>query len=364
MKILYIAPLPPPINGHSLASQVLLDELSAHHEVTVVNCRKESFGEGIDSTKRISEVCAILTRVWKHRHRNDVIYLTIAQSFAGNVKDLLTYLLCFRQLHRFYIHLHGGSIKEQLWNHHPILYRLNKFFISRLAGVVVLGESHRKTFEEMVDRERIHVVPNFSEGHLFSSVEEINHKFSSTSPLRLLYLSNMKTKKGYGDVLEAFLSLSDNQKRLIEVDFAGRFGSESEENEFLHRIEGFPQIRYHGVVEGDQKKALLGQAHLFCLPSSYLEGQPISILEAYAAGCVVITTGQSGIRDIFTDDVNGFEISERSPLLVRDAIEHALTNLNRLSSIALHNRELADQKYRTETYGAALLGILESGNTA
>jgi glycosyltransferase involved in cell wall biosynthesis len=63
---------------------------------------------------------------------------------------------------------------------------------------------------------------------------------------------------------------------------------------------------YHGdssaciIVDGPGKKNLFSEAHIFCLPTYYpYEGQPIAILEAFASGCVVITTNHSGISDFF-----------------------------------------------------------------
>jgi glycosyltransferase involved in cell wall biosynthesis len=113
------------------------------------------------------------------------------------------------------------------------------------------------------------------------------------------------------------------------------------------------------VVDDAAKQRLFAQAHVFCLPTAHLEGQPISILEAYASGCVVVTTGPSGVRDIFTPLVHGFEIQPRSPESIRAVIEQLLMNPEALRNIALGNRELAEANYRTSIYRAALRSILE-----
>lgn len=54
------------------------------------------------------------------------------------------------------------------------------------------------------------------------------------------------------------------------------------------------------------KLDLFVESHVFVLPTYYLfEGQPIGIIEAYAAGCVVVTTRHSNICDIFSGSING-----------------------------------------------------------
>ena len=108
------------------------------------------------------------------------------------------------------------------------------------------------------------------------------------------------------------------------------------------------------------KKILFSKAHIFCLPTSFFEGQPISILEAYASGCVVLTTGQSGIRDIFRDGLNGFEVQERSADSIKLVLEKIINKPENLLKIAISNRKIAGEKYGTSTYNSSLSTIIES----
>ena len=83
-------------------------------------------------------------------------------------------------------------------------------------------------------------------------------------------------------------------------------------DDFEKAIEKYPNIFYHVDVDRNEKKQLFRQAHVFILPTLYAEGQPVSILEAYASGCAVITTSQKGIMDIFQDMINGFVVEPGS----------------------------------------------------
>jgi len=82
-------------------------------------------------------------------------------------------------------------------------------------------------------------------------------------------------------------------------------------------------------------------------------------LEAYASGCVVITTDHSGIRDIFKDRINGFEVQKKSSDSIRLVIEHIIENTEKLLPIALVNRKNANENYRTSIYNASILKIIE-----
>ncbi|WP_276359544.1 glycosyltransferase family 4 protein [Daejeonella sp. H1SJ63] len=350
MKILFIAPLPPPITGHSLASKVFYDSIESSNEVAVVNLTKGNFKEGADGVKRFFEIGRVLWQVTIKRKNVDLVYLTISESLAGNLKDIVIYLICFSKLQRTYIHLHGGSIKKLLFNRFMILAKVNAFFIRRLAGVIVLGESHIEIFDKFIPKEKIHIVSNSVEDSFFIDDLYLKSKFDNLSTINILFLSNLINGKGYNELLDAFVALNNDERMQFSLHFAGTFESEDHKNIFLEKIGGFGNIHYHGVVHGIQKRDLLKSAHLFCLPTSYFEGQPISILEAYASGCVVLCTVIGGIQDIFTDGQNGFKIKTKEPHEIQKAIRNSIRVKQKLQEIAFHNRSFAEERFRSTSY--------------
>ena len=362
MNILYIAPLPPPITGHSLVSQVLFEELESKHVIEVVDLKKKSFKEGIDGISRIVEITSILGRIFVSKSKTEVIYLTVSESLAGNIKDLLIYAICFFRLKTMVIHLHGGTIRKELWDKRKWIFRLNRFFIRKIGGVIISGDSHLKIFSDFVKKDRIHIINNFALDCLFAKQEVIHSKFKSNHKVvRILYMSNMIRKKGYMQLLNAFLKLDKTEKSNLKLDFVGAFDSESSKESFIKAIGVERNITYHGVVNDKTKKELFHEAHIFCLPSSYFEGQPISILEAYASGCVVLTTGQPGILDIFEDGVNGFQISSE-PDNITTILLQVIKNKEKMKKIALENNLQATLLYRKEKYNESIRSILEEVN--
>lgn len=360
MKLLYIAPFPPPISGHSIASKVLYDYLRSHHYVTAIDLSIASENNGAVTFRRSVEVLKALFQIWKIKRDFDIIYLTISESYAGNIKDLFFYLLCFNKLDKFYIHLHGGSIKKLLFDIHPVLRWLNSIAISRLAGVFISGQSHANIFAGMIDIKRIHTVSNFAQDNLFVDELLVKEKFSNLTVIRVLYISGMIAGKGYLHLLQAYLSLDNELKKKIHLDFAGKFDAENERIEFIKRVNGEPGITYHGVVDDATKRSLFVKAHIFCLPTTFLEGQPISILEAYASGCVVVTTGQEGIRDVFTDGVNGYEIRAHDYCSIKSTLVRVISSPSNLFEIALKNRRIAITNYRTEVFTKCVEKVLLS----
>ena len=358
MNLLFIAPLPPPLTGHSLAAKILLDELVKHNRVEVVDFKKDVLKQGVYSVNRIVQILKILTEIWHRKKDADVIYLTISQSISGNIKDLITYAICFKIISRMIIHLHGGGIRRLIFDRYRIFYHLNKFFLKRIGGAVVLGKSLISIFEGMIAQDRIYVVPNFAEDYLLLDPKKIKKKYLRTNPLRILFLSNLIPGKGYEELINAYMILKDDLKKNIRIDFAGGFESEDHKKKFLYKLKDPVEIHYHGIVSGEKKKQLFSNSHLFCLPTYYYyEGQPISILEAYASGCVVITTDHGGISDIFKNGVNGFEVRKKSVVSIKRKIEQILKKPEQLLPMALSNREIVYDKYRSSTHCSSLLKI-------
>jgi glycosyltransferase involved in cell wall biosynthesis len=359
MKVLFIGPLPDPLTGHSLACKVLLDELTQRHEVAVVNLSKPELTSGFSSFARFGSVLGILNEVRRKRAAADVVYLTISESVAGNIKDLLIYWLCRRKLSRIVVHLHGGSLKAWIFDKYRLLRWLNGRFLAHIGAVIVLGRSHLRIFAGMVAPERVHVIANFAQDYLFGSEERVVRKFQQRGVLRILFLSNLISGKGHEDMLAAYFALPAGAQARICLDLAGAFESPHDGRRFSAAIAGAPNIIHHGVVDGERKRALLADAHALCLPTSLFEGQPISILEAYAAGCIVLTTARGGIPDVFADGVNGLLIEPGRPESLRAAFVRMLEDPGALLPLALHNLHVARERYRAARYSRDVAQVLD-----
>jgi glycosyltransferase involved in cell wall biosynthesis len=358
MNILFIAPLPPPIHGQAYVSDVLLTELKKKHNLKVINCTKKRNAGKFYFFKRYFEVIDILYRVWKGRKRNNAVYITTSQSFLGNVKDLVVFMIFYNNLSKITIHLHGGAIKKELWDKFPALFNLNKYFISKMNAVIISGESHRYIYSDIIEENKIFIVPNFAMNEMFVLKNDIISKFNIALTLKVLYVSGMRDKKGYLDLFCAYEQLPKLIQNQISIDFAGEFESNEEKGMFIQEIKRYKNLNYHGVISDFEKINLFKSAHIFCLPTKYLEGQPISILEAYSSGCCVLTTNLGGISDIFEDGLNGFKLSANNSYSIMEKLEFCLSNLNVVREIACSNLELAMKLYKKDVFLKSISSII------
>ena len=355
MRILFISPLPPPITGHSYISGLLSNHLKVRHSLVEIDLSKDSLHDGSLSVRRVLSVFFLLLKIFNCRNEFDRFYLTLSQTFFGNIKDLLIFFILRKQLFKGVVHLHGGLLKENLFDKHSILKKINRHFLWRLKRIIVSGKSHVGIFDGF--DAKISVVKNGIEQSSFVSIKSLEQKFNKKK-LTVLYLGGMHASKGIFTLVEAIKLLPDKLKTEVEFVFAGLFFLSSLHNDFLSRIKECSCIRYLGGGDDDVKRSLFKQAHIFCLPSLINEGQPMAILEAYAGGCVVIASDQPGICDVFDNEDNGIKTFPTS-MNIKNALEITLKKERLLlRDIAIFNRYLAIKEYTFERFSNDVENVL------
>ncbi|MGL6119038.1 MAG: glycosyltransferase family 4 protein [Fusobacteriaceae bacterium] len=322
MKILIIGPFPNPITGQSISNETLCNGLS--EKGYVIESIDTNFSKTLTDkvqqgkfdlkkifitiSRSINECKKILFE------KNEVVYMTPGATFLGIMRFSHYMLFSIIMKKKYFLHIHNGVFKKMYDSLSPIKKKTVLFFFKRSAGIIVLGDSLRAMFEELIPQEKIFVCENGVQDEFVATEEEIKvklEKYAKDTKKRVLYLSNLMEEKGILDLLKASEKFKSEE---IELNLAGAI-EPSLEKIIKEYLEKYPEkVKYHGIVKGKEKKRLLLENYIFILPTYYSnEGQPISILEAYTNGCAVITdkcTG--GIIDIFNHDKNGLNCQNRN----------------------------------------------------
>lgn len=348
-KICFVAQFPPPIHGLSKAVDTLYNSYLS----------KEFILEKIElnNNKRLlSNILLIF------KSSVDLFYFTISQSKYGNIRDLILLQVLFLKKKKCVIHLHGGYYRNLIDSDIGKLQkRLNYKLMRKVNGAIVLSDSLRAIFKDIVPDDSISVIPNCVDDEFVITNEEFQSKIKeldSNQVIQVLYLGNFIESKGYRKILElARIEKENNEQgiRNFHFNFAGRFYDEKEENYFrsyisTHNLEDC--ITYHGVVEGKEKRDLLKKSHIFVLITRYKnEGQPISILEAMGNGLVIVTTDHAGIPDVVKDGLNGLVLNSGQDFDMQ-SLYLKISNLRNVSYInyALTNRKTCMENYTEFAY--------------
>lgn len=373
--LILIGPLPPPIDGQSLAFALLARGLSAGRDVRIVNIARP--GEQFERSRvaRVVDYVSALRSYARELRRapGAVVYLTVAQSRAGFLRDAAFIGLARLSRRRVVAHVHGGNYGGFAAAQSPALRALIRRVLAWTDAIIVLAERLRSMFDFAPElAARIRVVPNGFPG-IVPALRGPKAAPERGSPWRILFLSNLVEAKGYLELIEA-VSLLVKAGLEVELDLCGEFRvnpsddrrvrSPAQARELteatIRRLGLEDRVRIRGTVSGDEKDRLLAESHWFALPTRYdAEGQPISIIEAMAWGCPVIATDYRGIPDLVADGETGWLLATPDPAAIAGRLRQICATPEVFSRASAAARARFEERFTPEAHLRAMRAVLD-----
>jgi glycosyltransferase involved in cell wall biosynthesis len=337
INIILFGSYPPPYHGSSIYLKGLTDLLlndkdfkvykvdSSDRKNDISNMGKFDFSNVYYSIKALLNLTLILIL-----NKIDILYVPISQNKLAYLRDGIAVILgkVFRT--KVIIHLHGSYFLE-FYEKSSVLYKkFIDFTMKSSAGAIVLGNNLRYLFEKWFNDNQIFVLPNFVEDHI-KSLNLKNKINYDNNALRLTYLGNILKSKGILQVVNAVEELLENGYNIL-LQIIGKFGKDPfigmQEDEIkniiLNIVNKYPEhIKYLGQITDIEKKfsILTNETEIFVFPS-WLEGQPLVIIEAMQCGLPIISTKNCGaIEETVIDGYNGILVEKRNVKQLVNAIE-------------------------------------------
>jgi phenylacetate-CoA ligase len=224
---------------------------------------------------------------------------------------------------RVILNYHSGEAQDHLdrWGVlvHPWL---------RLAHqIVVPSEYLRDAFRR--HGYAVCVVPNV--------VDTSQFRYRERASLRPRFLStrNLEPMYGVDNTIEAFARIRE-RFREATLTVAG-YGSEEGRLRQLAAQRAAGAVTFAGRVEPREMPALLDQADIF-LNSSIIDNQPLSVLEAFAAGLPVVTTPTGDIANMVRDKETGRVVPPGDPSAMANAAIELVQSASSAAAIARRAR--------------------------
>jgi glycosyltransferase involved in cell wall biosynthesis len=296
------------------------------HRINTMIPAEASFGAKL---KHYRSAARELERVLDDHPDSLIIWSSISPETVGHWRDLLT---LFPRLkgRRVIAVAHWGKFATIFdnaatrWSARRLLPGLNRIVFT----APVLSDACSAWLPE----QRRAVIPNTLDAALIPDSEAIAARIKQgpSSPPRVLFLSSMIREKGWEDVLDAAAKLK-SEGHQHDWTFAGGWPHSGEEQRFHDRVRELDlenDVRHVGLLK---ERADIARAHMeadiFVLPSWLREAQPLSILEAMAAGTPCIVANDGGMPGMIGADTHnpaGILVPARAP----EAIAAALLNLS------------------------------------
>jgi len=150
-------------------------------------------------------------------------------------------------------------------------------------------------------------IPNGIQLSPVRPIRILKEKYGLSERQFILYLGRLVPEKRPDLLIQAFLELSRTSEafRTLKLVIAGGSGGT---DDYVRKLKEMgrenPDVIFAGYVWGEEKEELLSQGLVFVLPS-YLEGNPIALLEAKSYGLCCLASDIGPHREMIQPGRNG-----------------------------------------------------------
>jgi glycosyltransferase involved in cell wall biosynthesis len=317
------------VGGHEVQARAVVEGLrQTGYEVSFIPINPP-FPPRLQWLRRVRYLRTVLNQILYLFSLASLRHVDVVHVFSASYWSFLLAPVPAMAVGRFFdkrivLHYHSGEAEDHLKNWgllvHPWL---------RLAHeIAVPSEFLLEVFAQYGYNTRV----------IRNVVDTSRFGFRERKPLlpRLLSVRNFERHYRVDMTLQAFAYIKDRYPEAT-LTLAGT-GSEEESLRLLAATISIDGIHFAGCVGPDHIAGLYDDCDIF-LNSSVVDNQPVSILEAFAAGLPVITTATGDIAAMVCDGETGCIVPPTDPAAMADAVISMLENPQLAAQMARRARE-------------------------
>jgi glycosyltransferase involved in cell wall biosynthesis len=328
LKVLVVGQTPPPYGGQSIMIERMLQSDMA--DVEMIHVRM-SFSSDVNEighvrASKFVHLLAIIARIIYHRFADRVRMLYYPPAGPDRVpmfRDMVILIATRWLFDKTVFHYHAGGISElyeQLPGWQRWLFRRAYFGADAAVRLSELNPEDGRRLEAKQD----YVIPcgidDPCPGFAFS-----RPRFAATpdAPLKILFVGIVMESKGVLVLIDACAELAARGVP-FELEIMGHVSSAEFDARLKRRIQELKleqQVRFLGVLLGEEKSTAFRRADVFCLPTFFnCETFGIVLVEAMAHGLPDVSTRWRGIPSVVDDGETGFLVETHDPKGLADRI--------------------------------------------
>ncbi|WDP90541.1 MAG: glycosyltransferase family 4 protein [Desulfobacter sp.] len=287
-------------------------------------------------------------RFWNRmRHLNpNLVHINPSLGVKSFFRDGLLSWQAKRRGAKLLIFWHGwsNSFSEKVGEKYLSFF---KHTFGKADGFIVLASEFEQKLRDWGVKVPIYIETTTVEDSLVNGIDirQRWHQLKHDSVIKILFLSRLERTKGVFETIDAVKILLEKDIR-VELTIAGD-GPILEELRSHTRTIGLTpeQVKFTGFVRDDEKRRVFMQNHIYCFPTFYGEGLPISVLEAMSVGMPVLTRPMGGLSDMFEHGKMGALVHGKSAAEIALSLENILSSKDKMMEIGCYNAEYANRHF-------------------
>lgn len=324
IKVLHVAPLPPPLGGMVTYIQGLLNSsLAEQVDARVVRfdfLGKERFS-GIMRVVINFVNAIILTVVFIHQvlfWQPDIVHIQTNSGFGFYEKSWIALLAKLFRC-KTLMHVHGGNFREFYTMSPRIMQRIILWCARINDRIVTASPQMRSTWLYIgLPDEKITLIGNAV------NLPVLEHACGASKIFKILFLTRIVFAKGIIELIDAVCLLHKSYDH-IQLRIVGAEELETPKiKNYLNALDATEYIQYVGPVSELQKHNEYINADVFAFPT-HVEDQSYAVMEAMSYGLACIASNVGGVPSLIQDGQNGLLIPPKDV----DALTSALEKLAR-----------------------------------
>lgn len=278
---------------------------------------------------RVKRLMKVLWTLAANFRRLDFVVLDVFGGLSFYLETcvlILARLLGFRPI----VVLHGGALPEYLAAH-----RLwAKLFFSQ-SSVIIAPSLYLKMECKFLERD-IRIIPNMVQ------IDLLSYRVRKTIQPKLFWMRSLHPLYN-PEMAIRVVSILVREYPDTELVMGGSDRGELDRLKLLVRTLNLTdRVRFVGFLDAEQKRHYFNWADIY-LNTNRIDNVPVSVLEACAAGVIVVATRVGGIPYLLKDQINGLLVQDDSAEEMAQVITRVLRNPDLAAQLSIEGRKLAEQ---------------------
>lgn len=235
----------------------------------------------------------------------------------------------------FVLHLHGSEFKDYVSRSSKLrLTKINELF-RRSSAVIVLSSGWKNYVDGQFGCDAT-VIENYVDVTADNLTRHADRK-------DVVFVGAFIKRKGILELVVSFAS----SKLDCKLHLCGDGPLMVAARQLVKDLNIETQVVFHGWVGFEQKISIFKSCRLFVLPS-FNEGLPLTIIEAIASSCVVLSTNVGAIPEVIRHGINGFIFEPGDFKQLSELLRNTYSDTSLLDQISSSGLNEYNKRFRSE----------------